>query len=117
MINRTSPLMASRSRRKRRQANSARPGLFLAASAAKISVRSGDAACALVVMAVYLVLLDARVEEAVRNVGRQVAEDDHDRAHHDHAHDHRVVALGRLVEGEAPDAWPREDALDDHRAA
>src|SRR6185436_19493091 len=60
---------------------------------------------------------DARIQEGVRHVDRQVGEDDRDGIdEHDPLDQWKVPVLERL-ESQLPDARPGEDGLDQHRPA
>ena len=61
--------------------------------------------------------LDARVEPHIDEVDRDVGRDHHQRAQHQDAQHHRVVARAHAVEQQRADARPAEHALDHHAAA
>src|SRR5437879_408540 len=60
---------------------------------------------------------DARIEDGIERVHRQVDQDDGGDDDEVDALDDRIVALGDRLEEETPEAGQAEDGLDDHGAA
>src|SRR5437867_11857323 len=60
---------------------------------------------------------DARIEDGIERVHRQVDQDDGGDDDEIDALDDRIVALGDRLEEETPEAGQAEDGLDDHGAA
>src|SRR5687767_6444995 len=60
---------------------------------------------------------DPRVDDGLQHVDREVQEDEEGGEHQDHALEHRDVTLEDGEVQQIPRARPREDGLDQHRAA
>src|SRR5918996_3010324 len=92
---------ASASSRRRRSMSSASFGVVMVCGLPREGERS---------------VLDPRVDDAVQDIGKQVAKDDGEATHHHEGEHEWVVALHDGQHAQLAEPWPREDRLRDHRA-